>query len=69
MKINWRKFVVSAVVGSVVWSLTLTPYVIFVLGMDVGQYTMWLLMQFIIVPPIAPLVYFLTERVNRKILK
>ena len=66
IKVNWKKAILSAVVGSIVWTLALTPYVVFAVGMKLEQYLSWLLMEFILVPPIAPLVFWVTEKVLKK---
>jgi hypothetical protein len=65
-KVNWKKAILSAVIGSVVWTLALTPYVIFAVGMTLEQYLSWLLMEFILVPPIAPLVFWVTEKALKR---
>lgn len=66
MKVNWRKAVLSAVIGSIVWSIALTPYVVLAVGMTLEQYLLWLVMEFILVPPIAPIVFWVTEKVVKK---
>lgn len=63
---NWKKTLISSVVGAILWTICLTPYVVFVTKMTPEQYISWLGMQFVLVPLIAPLVFWGTEKVNKK---
>jgi len=63
---NWKKTIISSVVGAILWTVCLTPYVWFVTKMTIDQYISWLGMQFILVPLIAPIVFWGTEKVNKK---
>ena len=64
---NWRKFIVSAVTGAVVWTVALTPYMVLVTNTTTEQYLSWVLMQFILVPLVAPLVFWITEKAVRRL--
>lgn len=69
MKISWKqikKVVLSAIVGAIAWSGFLTPYVILVSKMNLIQYLTWLLMEFTLVPFVAPLVFIITQWVLRR---
>jgi len=61
MKIVWKKTIISASVGALLWTIFLTPYVLIVTKMTLDQYLSWLGMQFILVPIIAPIVFKGTE--------
>ena len=63
---NWKKTLISSIVGAILWTVCLTPYVWFVTRMTIEQYISWLGMQFILVPLIAPVVFWGTEKVNKK---
>lgn len=55
-------FLASAIVGAVGWTIFLTPYVLFVVGMTMEQYLSWLVMEFVLVPPVAPIVFYITKK-------
>jgi hypothetical protein len=62
-----KKFIVEAVVGFVLWTAILTPYVLLVTLMTLSQYLSWLLMQTIIVPPVAIVVVRVTNRFTKRL--
>jgi membrane protein DedA with SNARE-associated domain len=62
-----KKFIVEAVVGFVLWTAILTPYVLLVTLMTLSQYLSWLLMQAIIVPPVAIVVVRVTNRFTKRL--
>jgi hypothetical protein len=43
----------DAVISFLYWTITLTPYMLFVVGVDSAQYWKWVGMQAIIVPPLG----------------
>lgn len=63
------KFLVQAIMGFILWTLILTPYMILVTGVTFDQYIFWLLMQGVIVPPASIIVAHFTDKVYSKILK
>lgn len=62
-----KKVVFEALIGFVLWTAILTPYVLFVTQMTFNQYLSWLLMQAIIVPPVAVVVLRITNRFTRRL--
>ena len=50
---RWRKWLLEALCGFVLWTLFLTPYMIWIVNVTPEQYGAWLLMQCILVPPVA----------------
>ena len=64
-----KKVLLDAFIGFILWSLFLTPYVILVVKSTFEQYLWWLLMEVILVPPIAPIVIKITLWVEKKVLK
>ena len=58
---KFLKFVFAAIVGAVLWTIFLTPYVLIVSNLTLEQYISWVIMEFSLVPVIAPIVFFLTE--------
>ena len=62
-----KKALLEAVLGFVLWTGILTPYVLFVTQMTVNQYLSWLLMQAIIVPPVAIAVLRVTNYVTKRL--
>lgn len=58
-----KALLIKSICGFILWTTLLTPYIIFVIGVDGSQYLRWILMQLIIVPIIAPIVFGITERI------
>ena len=56
-----KKILLEAVIGFALWTAILTPYVLFVTQMTLNQYLSWLLMQAVIVPPVAVVVLRITN--------
>ncbi len=66
---NIKKFIISAVVGAICWTVLLTPYMFLVVRNTLEQYISWLGMQFILVPLVAPIVYWLTQKIEDRVAK
>lgn len=63
-----KKVFLEAIIGFVLWTGILTPYVIFVTQMTLGQYLSWLLMQAVVVPPVAVVVLRITNAVTKRLI-
>jgi hypothetical protein len=63
-----KKFLIQAFTGFALWTILLTPYMLLITKVNFEQYLFWLLMQAIIVPIIAPIVFRATSIVEAKIL-
>jgi len=50
-----KQILLEALGGFVFWTGSLTPYMLFIVKTSGSQYWKWVLMQMIIVPPLAPL--------------
>jgi len=61
-----KKTLISSIVGAITWTALLTPYVVFITKMTWTQYLSWLGMQFILVPLISPIVFWITERTLKR---
>jgi membrane protein DedA with SNARE-associated domain len=68
MRFTIKKFLLQAVVGFALWTGFLTPYMLFVTRVTFEQYLFWLLMQAILVPLIAPIVFRATVWCEKKFL-
>lgn len=62
-----KKILLEALVGFSLWTGILTPYVLLVTQMSLGQYLSWLLMQAVIVPPVAVVVLRITNFATGKL--
>lgn len=70
MKITQKKikrFAAEGLIGAVAWTVLLTPYMVLITKMTVAQYISWLIMEFVLIPPLAPIVFRLTGRVLRRL--
>ena len=68
--ITWntvKKFAVEALIGFVLWTLFLTPYMWLVVKTTLEQYINWLVMQAVIVPLIAIVVINATNWITKKL--
>lgn len=63
------KFSIEAVCGFVLWTIFLTPYMLFVMRVSGSQYLSWLVMQLIIVPPVAIPVINITNWMVKRLTK
>lgn len=54
-KAKIRRILFEAFAGFIFWTAALTPYMIWVVKTTPAQYMRWVLMQLIIIPPLAPL--------------
>jgi membrane protein DedA with SNARE-associated domain len=68
MRYKIKKYLLQATVGFVLWTGFLTPYMLFVTRLTFDQYLFWLLMQAILVPLIAPIVFRATIKCEKKFL-
>ena len=64
-----KKFLIEGLCGFGMWSTLLTPYTWFVMHTSLAQYEAWLIMEAVIVPPIAVLVVNVTNKVVRRFVK
>lgn len=59
-----KKFLYDALISFVYWTVCLTPYILWVVGVDSGQYVSWVVMQAVIVPPLGGLFAMLLRWVD-----
>jgi len=52
-KAKIKLFLRDAVIAFFFWSITLTPYMIFVVQVNLTQYIAWIGMQAVLVPPLG----------------
>jgi len=63
-----KEFILQAFLGFILWTLFLTPYMLLVVQVSIDQYLAWLVMQLVIVPPVAVIVVRITNWIVKKIL-
>jgi hypothetical protein len=66
LKRTVAEFIISAVLGAILGTIIMTPYVLLVTKMTIEQYKSWVVMEFILVPPVAPAVFWATKLVLKK---
>ena len=64
---NIKKFLVEAILGFILWTLFLSPYVLLITLMSLSQYLSWLGMQAVLVPPLSIIVVNVTNKVTNKL--
>lgn len=57
---------IDAIVAFLFWTLTLTPYMIFVVGTDLQQYIAWAGMQAFLVPPLGAIFAWICRKIKRR---
>jgi membrane protein DedA with SNARE-associated domain len=55
------KFIFTAIAGAILWTGFLTPYMFIVVRTTWEQWVNWVVMEFTLVPIVAPFVFYLTE--------
>ena len=61
-----RNLILEAIVGAVGWTIALTPYMFLIVKVSSQQYLYWVIMEFVIVPPVAPFIFRLTKWIVNK---
>ena len=57
-----KKIIMESLTGFIIWTILLSPYMIFVVKTTFEQYVSWVGMQAILVPLIAPIVFRITKK-------
>ena len=55
----------DAFVAFVFWTLTLTPYMIFIVKVNLQQYIAWIGMQAILVPPLGAIFSIIARKIKK----
>lgn len=63
------RFLRDALIAFVFWTVTLSPYMIFVVKTTAQQYWAWVGMQLILVPPLGGLFAIIFRWIDKKIKK
>lgn len=64
-----KRFLFDALISFVYWTGCLTPYMVWVVGVDSKQYLSWVVMQIIIVPPLGAIFAMLIRWLTKKLEK
>lgn len=68
MRNKLKGILIEAIVGFIFWTTSLTPYTLIVMQVTLTQYLQWVLMEAILVPPLAILAFRLTYKVKRRVI-
>lgn len=60
-----KQFLKDAVISFLYWTLTLTPYMVFVVKTDFQQYMAWVGMQAILVPPLGAVFSIIARKLKK----
>lgn len=63
LKDTIKRFILEGVCGCILWTIFLTPYTIFIMRTTLEQYVYWVIMEFMLVFPLAPFVHRITKRI------
>jgi len=64
-----KVFIVQALLGFILWTAILTPYMIYGVKVNLEQYLNWVIMELVLVPPVAPFIVRITNYLVKKVLK
>jgi len=61
-----KKFILEALLGFILWTIMLTPYMLLVVKIEINQYVSWLSMQGLIVPFCSIVAINVTNKVTKR---
>ena len=61
-----KQFIKDAIVAFIFWTVTLTPYMIWVVKTTWEQYIAWVGMQAILVPPLGAVFSIIARKIKNK---
>ncbi len=70
MKITKKKLTIvlmQALLGFVLWTIFLSPYVLLITKMTIDQYVTWLIMQLVLATPLSVVVIRITNYFTKKV--
>ena len=67
-KTRFKRFAVEALMGFILWTLLLTPYMLWVTNLTWDQYCSWLVMQAVIIPWMSVIVITITNKVVKLVM-
>lgn len=59
-----KRFLLDAIISFAYWTTTLTPYMLWIVGVNIDQYLKWIGMQAILVPPLGAGFAFLLRKLK-----
>lgn len=62
-----RRFLMEGVIGCILWTILLSPYMLLITKMTAIQYILWIVMEIILIIPLAPIVFRLTKYIMKQV--
>jgi len=62
-----KRFFMEGIIGCILWTIFLTPYMLYVTKMTVIQYTSWIFMEVILIIPLSPIVFRITKFIMKQL--
>lgn len=62
-----KRFLIEGVIGCILWTILLSPYMLFITKMTAIQYMLWIVMEIILIIPLAPIVFRITKYIMSKL--
>lgn len=56
-----KKYLYEGVIGCILWTVLLTPYMLLITRMTTSQYITWVIMEIILIIPLSPIVFRITK--------
>ena len=57
----------EGVIGCILWTILLSPYMLLITKMTAIQYILWIVMEIILIIPLAPIVFRLTKYIMKQV--
>ena len=65
IKIKAKQFIIDAIISFIYWTVTLTPYMVFVVKTSIDQYIAWLVEEALLVPPLGAIFSIIARKIKR----
>ena len=62
-----KKYLMEGIIGCILWTLFLSPYVLLITKLTTLQYISWVIMEIILIIPLAPIVFRLTKYLMKQL--
>lgn len=57
----------EGVIGCILWTILLSPYMLLITKMTTIQYILWIIMEIVLIIPLAPIVFRITKYLMKQL--
>lgn len=62
-----KKYLMEGIIGCILWTIFLSPYMLLITKMSTLQYISWIIMEIILIIPLAPIVFRITNYIMKQL--